>query len=65
MENISKSRLWGGHARTLHWHQAMKVQLVMASRWMCRFGKVPNVTADLIRKASYPTDEHVADAAEA
>ena len=28
-------------------------------------GKVPDVTADLIRKAFYPADEHVADAAAA
>lgn len=28
-------------------------------------GKVPNVTADLIRKAFYPADEHVADGAAA
>lgn len=36
------------------------------SEWMdVSFGKVPNVTADLIRKAFYPADEHVADAAAA
>ncbi len=29
------------------------------------FGKVPDVTADLLKKASYPADEHVADAAAA
>lgn len=28
-------------------------------------GTVPDVTADLIRKAFYPADEHVADAAAA
>lgn len=36
------------------------------SEWMdVSLGKVPNVTADLIRKAFYPADEHVADAAAA
>lgn len=31
--------------------------------WMdVLLGKVPNVTADLIRKTFYPADEHVADA---
>lgn len=34
------------------------------SKWMdVSLGKVPDVTADLIRKAFYPADEHVADAA--
>ena len=28
-------------------------------------GKVPDVTADLMRKVFYPADEHVADAAAA
>lgn len=36
------------------------------SKWMdVLLGKVPNVTADLIRKAFYPADEHVADGAAA
>lgn len=36
------------------------------SDWMdVSLGKVPDVTADLIRKAFYPADEHVADAAAA
>lgn len=34
--------------------------------WMdVSLGTMPNVTADLIRKAFYPVDEHVADAAAA
>lgn len=34
------------------------------SQWMdVSLGNVPNVTADLIRKAFYPADEHVAHAA--
>ena len=34
------------------------------SKWMdASLGKVLDVTADLIRKAFYPADEHVADAA--
>lgn len=36
------------------------------SKWMdVSLGKEPDVTADLIRKAFYPADEHVADAAAA
>lgn len=36
------------------------------SKWTTvSFGNVPSVTADLIRKAFYPADKHVADAAAA
>lgn len=36
------------------------------SEWMdMSLGKVPNVTADLMRKVFYPADEHVVDAAAA
>lgn len=59
-------RILRGHVRTLHWHRVIMAQLGLVSEWIdVLTGKEPNVTADLIRKAFYPADEHVADAATA
>lgn len=43
----------------------IRTQLGITNGWMLLLGKVPDVTADLIRKAFYPADEHVANAAAA